>query len=172
MAKSWRPAVLYQPGMSAVHLVCGPVGAGKTTFSRRLERERRALRLSIDEWMLRLFGEHMPKDIFHQRLGVCMDLIYDVTERAAAAGTEVVLDCGYWRREHRASAYQRLAGTRCELYYLETPAEVRMSRLEARNAARPPGTYEITREMFDEFERCFEVPAHPEMFELIRWSAS
>src|SRR5687767_13700961 len=49
VAKSWQPAVLYQPGMSAVHLVCGPVGAGKTTFSRRLERERRALRLSVDE---------------------------------------------------------------------------------------------------------------------------
>src|SRR5690349_17385500 len=32
--------------MSAVHLVCGPVGAGKTTFSRRLELERRAVRLS------------------------------------------------------------------------------------------------------------------------------
>jgi len=153
--------------VSVVHLICGPVGAGKTTFSRRLELERRALRLSIDEWMLALFGEHMPKAIFHQRLAACMDLIYGITERSVALGTEVVLDCGYWRREHRDAARRRLAGLSCKLYYLATPAELRFERLKARNAARPPGTFEITREMFDEFERCFEVPAAPEEFELI-----
>jgi predicted kinase len=153
--------------MSAVHLVCGPVGAGKTTFSRRLELERRAVRLSIDEWMLRLFGEHMPKALFHERLGACMGLIYDVTERCVAAGTEVVLDCGYWRREHRAQAYRRLAGIDCVLHYLDTPAELRLRRLKARNAERPPGSYEITRQMFEEFESCFETPAPPEVFRRI-----
>jgi predicted kinase len=154
--------------MSAVHLVCGPVGAGKTTFSRSLEAERRALRLSIDEWTLRLFDEHVPRDTFHQNLAACMDLIYGIAERTAAVGTEVVLDCGFWRREHRLEARRRLAGLRCELYYLETPPAERLRRLEARNAERPPGTYEITRAMFDDFERCFEVPAPPEVFVLIR----
>ncbi len=153
--------------MSAVHLICGPVGAGKTTFARRLELERRAVRVSIDEWMLRLFGEHMPKDVFHQRLRSCMDLIYEVAGRCLGAGTEVVLDCGYWRREHRASAYRHLAGNDCVLYYLDTPAETRWNRLEARNSELPPGTYEITREMFEEFESCFEVPAPPEVFRVI-----
>jgi predicted kinase len=154
--------------MSRVHLICGPVGAGKTTFSRALERERAALRLSIDEWMLRLFGEHMPRDVFHERSKACMDLIYGVAERSVALGSEVVLDCGYWRREHREYAHERLLSIPHELYYLETAPEERWRRLEARNAALPDGCYEITREMFEMFETCFEVPAAPEPFKLVR----
>jgi predicted kinase len=152
-----------------VHLVCGPVGAGKTTFARRLEQERRALRLSVDEWMLLLFGEHVPKPLFHERLALVMNLIYGVAERSAALGTQVVLDCGYWRLAHRDQARTRLAAASPRLYYLDTPPEERWRRLSQRNAERPPGTYEITRAMFDEFEACFEAPAAPEAFERIRW---
>lgn len=154
--------------MSLVHLICGPIGAGKTTFARQLERERPALRLSIDEWMIRLFGEHMPRDLFHQRLEACLDLMYGVAERACAIGTEVVLDCGYWRREHRAAAHTRLGKLPRELYWLEVPAAERWRRVQARNAALPPGTFEITREMFEQFEQCFEVPDPAEPFRVIR----
>jgi predicted kinase len=46
--------------MSAtVHLLCGKTGSGKTMFARRLEQERRAVALSVDPWMIRLFGQHM-----------------------------------------------------------------------------------------------------------------
>ncbi|WP_460532347.1 AAA family ATPase [Flindersiella endophytica] len=40
--------------MSArVHLLCGLVGAGKTTCARRLAADLPAVRFSPDEWMLR-----------------------------------------------------------------------------------------------------------------------
>jgi predicted kinase len=168
VAKSWQRVVLYRAGMSLVHLICGPVGAGKTTFSLALAEERRALRLSIDEWMLRLFGEHMARELLHQRIEACLDLMYGVAERLVALGTEVVIDCGYWRLEHREAARQRLASTPHRFCYLEVPPELRWQRLELRNAARLPSTYEITREMFEFFESCFEPPAPPELFELIR----
>src|SRR5687768_55420 len=45
-----------QGGPSArVHLVLGPVGAGKSTFALELARSSGAVRLTLDEWMTELF---------------------------------------------------------------------------------------------------------------------
>lgn len=46
--------------MSTVHLVCGPIGAGKTTVARRLAQENGAICFSLDEWVMQLFGEEAP----------------------------------------------------------------------------------------------------------------
>src|SRR5437667_383552 len=40
--------------MPTLILICGLPGAGKTTFAKRLEVERTALRLTPDDWMARL----------------------------------------------------------------------------------------------------------------------
>lgn len=48
--------------MTNVHMICGKAGAGKTTYARRLEEERRSLLLSLDEWMLHLYDEHMTRE--------------------------------------------------------------------------------------------------------------
>ena len=38
-----------------MHLLCGPTGAGKTTYARELAEAESAVRFSIDEWMSALF---------------------------------------------------------------------------------------------------------------------
>jgi len=43
--------------MPTDHLICGPLGSGKTTFSRRLEGEIGAIRFTHDEWMVLLYGQ-------------------------------------------------------------------------------------------------------------------
>ncbi len=40
-----------------LHLIVGPVGAGKSTFARRMMVSRRATFLDLDTWMVRLYGE-------------------------------------------------------------------------------------------------------------------
>jgi predicted kinase len=50
--------------MPTAHLIHGYVGAGKTTFARRLEQELPAIRFSHDEWMTRLYGDDPPVDQF------------------------------------------------------------------------------------------------------------
>ena len=47
-----------------VYLICGFIGAGKTTFSKKLEKETGALRITKDEWMVRIFGNVPVKDDF------------------------------------------------------------------------------------------------------------
>ncbi len=152
--------------MARAHLLIGPVGSGKTTFAGTLAEQRQAVRFSLDEWMIELFGHHMPRDVFHARLVACLGIIYRTSTRLLELGTDVVFDCGYWRREHRDDARERLRASGAELcwYYFDVPPAERWSRLERRNAALPAGTFEITREMFDDFVLCFEPPALPEVF--------
>ena len=37
-----------------VYLICGFIGAGKTTFSKKLETETGAVRITKDEWSISL----------------------------------------------------------------------------------------------------------------------
>jgi predicted kinase len=46
--------------MATAHLIHGYLGAGKTTFARRLEEELPAIRFSHDEWMTNLYGDDPP----------------------------------------------------------------------------------------------------------------
>ena len=42
--------------MTTVHLIAGGSGAGKSTFARRLAGIENAVHLSIDDWMVMLYG--------------------------------------------------------------------------------------------------------------------
>lgn len=94
-------------GRPTLYLMVGLPGAGKTTRARELERERRALRLTPDEWMLPLFG---ASDVDGAR-DVLEGRFVWLAHRALATGTNVVLDFGPWGRDER-SALRALAARR------------------------------------------------------------
>jgi predicted kinase len=43
--------------VATLHLMAGLPCSGKTTLAQKLESERSALRLTPDEWQVRLFGQ-------------------------------------------------------------------------------------------------------------------
>ena len=143
--------------MPTAHLIHGSVGAGKTTFARRLERELPAIRFSHDEWMTRLYGDDPPVDQFpkfHQRVSKLID---DCWRRCVELGLDVVLDLGFWSRrqrdEIRATAVALGAGAR--LYRLECPEDEAWGRIEKRNL-HLDGSLLIVRNTFDMLKSRFE----------------
>lgn len=152
-----------------VVLLCGLTGSGKTTLAAELERDLPAIRFSVDDWMLRLFGPHMPRALFDERNDAIKELLWGKVERLVALGVHVVLDYGFWRADERAAAAQRVAAAGGEpvLVFLDVPVEALARRLERRNASLPPGTFEVTREMLDLFRSRFEAPTRDEPLPIV-----
>ena len=71
-----------------VYLICGFIGAGKTTFSKKLEKETGALRITKDEWMVRIFGNVPVKDDFETLdtnvAQLATDFAFQLVERGMA----------------------------------------------------------------------------------------
>ena len=84
--------------MATVHLIEGPVGAGKSTFAAELSRTRRAPHLNLDEWMVNLFSKDRPEDGFMpwylERKDRCLEQIWRVTCDLVGAGCPVVMELG------------------------------------------------------------------------------
>jgi predicted kinase len=165
----WLQGLRRAPGPCAL-LLCGLTGAGKTTLATRLERTLPALRFTVDEWMIALFGQHLPRPAFDERLATLNGLIWDTARRALALGMHVVLDQGFWTRAERQTTAQRAiaAGATPVVVYLEADPPVLTRRLTARNAAPAAGTYEVTSEMLALFASRFEAPDEREGVRLVR----
>lgn len=150
--------------MATLHLLHGPVGAGKTTFARRLEREIRAVRFTPDEWMVRLYGDRPPVATFQETLDRLYDLIWEHAARVLRTGTDVIMDCGFWTRAARDEARRRAAelGATCRLYAITCPADVARRRVLRRTAESPPGTFWINGPAIDELNGRVEPPAPDE----------
>ena len=149
--------------MTTLTLLCGLPGSGKTTYACQLE-EGGTFRLASDDWMVPLFGQHMPRDVFDTRLKAVRQLQWELAAKLLKAGVDVVLDEGFWTRADRDKyrAHAEALGAEVRLIYFDVPVEELRRRLAARNQNLTPGTFEIDDAALDLFITKFEVPGPEE----------
>lgn len=149
--------------MPNAHLIHGYLGAGKTTFARRLEQEIPAIRFTHDEWMARLYGTDPPAANFSEYASRVSAQIDATWPRCLELGLDVVLDLNFWTRCKRDAARMKALslGAGVRLYRLSSPEEVAWQRIERRNAALDGGSLFITRNTFEELKTRFE-PLDPD----------
>ncbi len=166
---AWVEAVR-RTGKPHVLLLCGLTGAGKSHLARQLEASLPALRFTVDEWMIALFGEHLPRPVHDERFATLEALTWDTARRTLALGVHVVLDYGFWRRatRQRTAALALEAGATPLVVHLDVPLGELERRLAARNATLPSGTYTITPAMLAAFAARFEPPSEDEGIALVR----
>lgn len=155
--------------MATLHLIVGLPCAGKTTYAKKLELEESALRLTPDDWHIRLFGHDFTLDTVHPehdaRHTQIEEIMWEVAARALTLGMSVILDFGFWARSER-EAYRARAtalGANSVVHFLNAPVDVLLSRLEARNARRPAGTFQIPAWTLLEWVEVFQAPAEDEL---------
>lgn len=154
--------------MPVVHMVHGYLGAGKTTFSKRLEQELPAVRFSPDEWMVTLYGHDPPAEHFEDYLNRVFVITHDTWRKVTRAGVDVVLDFGFWSRrlrdETRGMAAELGATTR--IYALRCAEETARRRCLARNLDLG-GSLFIAPETFDVLRARFQPLAADEAHEVV-----
>jgi len=148
--------------MAGMVLIVGLPGAGKTSLARRLEEERKALRLTPDEWMDALFH---TSEFEGRRWVLESELFWGVAARALELEANVILDYGCWSREERDLFRTRAQdlGASAEIIVLDLPFEVLWERIERRNADLQAGTFAINREELTEWSGRFELPTADEL---------
>ncbi len=135
--------------MATLHLMVGLPCSGKTTLARRLESEKAALRLTADEWQLRLFGQDAEEPEHDARHTLIETMLWDIASRALALGTNVILDFGFWAREEREDFRLRAKqlGASSEVHFLDVPEDELMRRLAVRNAQPSQESFHIPEAM-------------------------
>ena len=116
-----------------VHLLCGRIGSGKTTFAKRLERETAAVRLTHDEWIVRLYGPNPPEKHYREYFVRVENQIWELAEAIVRAGADVILDFGFWSRESRDAARDRThdAGAVARFYSMSCPRQIALDTASA-----------------------------------------
>lgn len=143
-------------------MLCGFVGSGKTTYSRRLEAAG-CVRLSVDELVYERHGRHgtdYDESEYPSHEAAALAELDQRLRDLIAGSRDVVLDYGFWSKERR-DRYKHLierAGGRWRLLYFDHDlAEIRR-RLEVRNRRGDANALVVTEQHLDEFLARWEPP--------------
>ena len=153
--------------MAKVILICGKLCSGKSTYAEALCTRRKAVLLSVDEIMLALFGQYAgdKHDEYAQKTKA---YLFEKSLKILSAGTDVVLDWGFWTKEDRdyAKVFYSARGVTCELHYIDISDEVWRTRLRQRNHAVSVGeanAYFVDEDLAAKFDAIFEPPEKDEI---------
>lgn len=121
--------------MAKVILICGKICSGKTYYARKLAKENNAVILSTDEVTKDLI-DNMQGEFYNEfAVRVNLYLRKKATE-IAAAGTNVILDWGFWTKKDRREIVSFFNSRKIEtcFYYIQITDTDWQKNIEKRNA--------------------------------------
>lgn len=156
--------------MPTLHLIEGPVGAGKSTFAKSLAARIKAPHIALDEWFTKLFSPDRPAtDLmpwYVARKTRLLEHIWQHAQDLMACGITPILELGLVQRRDREAFYQRAreAGMDLQVYLLQASRDVRRERVMRRNIEQGPTFSMIVPAPF--FEMASDVWEEPDEFEI------
>jgi len=153
------------------YIICGFIGAGKTTFARKLEKETEAVRITKDEWMIKIFGNKITSDKnFEEYDKNVIELSRNIAFKILESGADVIIDEGFWAKSERDGLKKKVSelGAKPILYYVECSVEEMKKRVVTRSEIPPEDSFEISGEMFDSYVKYWESPTEDEEFILAK----
>ncbi|WP_050929316.1 AAA family ATPase [Aestuariivita boseongensis] len=152
-----------------LHMVCGKIGAGKSTLCARLAKAEGTVRLSEDDWLAPLFGDQMRTGADYVHFAAKLrDAMTPHIQALLREGLSVVLDFPANTVEQREWMRDLLEATGADhqMHVLDVPDEICLARLRERNA-RGDHPFAPSEDMFHRFARNFAPPTEAEGFTVI-----
>jgi len=148
--------------MPKVIMTCGKLCSGKTTYAKKLQKEGKAVILSVDEIMLAVFGQDAGEKHDDYVAGI-KKYLYQKTLEIIENGLDVILDWGFWTKEERAYARSFFSsnGIVNEFHYIEIEDSEWKRRIEKRNRdvlADNSDAYYVDEGLSEKFNAIFEKP--------------
>lgn len=155
--------------MAVAYLIYGYLGVGKTTVAKKLEKNKRAIRFTHDEWMARLYGADPDEQLFPEYFQRVSKLIDSVWPRCLELGINVVLDLNFWSKKHRDDTRKIITNLKCEykLLNVQCPDTMAWSRIARRNNESDFKGLHISRNTYDILRNQFELLSAEETHENI-----
>lgn len=153
------------------YIICGFIGAGKTTFARKLEKETDTVRITKDEWVIKIFGNKITSHKnFEEYDKKVTELAKNIAFKILESGSDVIIDEGFWEKSQRDDIKKKILamGAKPILYYVECPVEKMRERVVNRSKIPPEDSFEISAEMFDSYVKNWEPPTEDEEFILAK----
>jgi len=157
------------PHVPTLYLICGKIGAGKSTLARQLAARPATLLISEDHWTSTLFAGDLKTIEDYSRLSARLRAamtphIVDILRQ----GLSLVLDFPANTVKNRCwmRALIGQASVAHELHLLDIPDEICKQRLRKRNAAGEH-PFQVTDAEYDQFTRYFVAPGADEGFNII-----
>jgi predicted kinase len=155
--------------MPTLHLICGKIGAGKSTLARELAARPATLLISEDHWTSTLFADELKtiedyaKYSARLRLAMAPHIV-----ALLGQGLSVVLDFPANTLRQRAWMRELIDSAQVphQLHLLDVPDAVCKHRLHMRNAAGDH-PFQVSDEEYEQFTRYFVPPTADERFNIV-----
>ena len=155
------------------YVICGFIGAGKTTFARKLEKETGAIRVTKDEWIIKIFGNKITLDnnfeVYDKNI---TKLATDIAFKILKAGKDVIIDEGFWVKSQRDNIKKKIlqVGAKPIFYYIESSVEKMKERVINRSKNPTKDSFEISEEMFNSYLKYWQSPDESENVKVVKSS--
>ena len=153
--------------MAKALLICGKIASGKSVYAERIKQQENAVMLSVDELVLSVLGSDLGEkhDEITERVQA---YLFAKSVEIIRAGTNVLLDWGFWTKEKRqaARAFYESRSIACEFHYIDVPDAVWHRNIEIRNQAVLDGktdAYYVDEGLMLKLQSLFEAPDKTEI---------
>jgi predicted kinase len=159
--------------MPVVHLLSGLPCAGKTSYANRLRANAPCVLFTLDRWLITLFGKYTISSVGYEehtrRVLACRELIWEAAAEFLQRSVDVVLDDGFFLREHRVrhADLAREIGATATIHFLDVPEPIIRARLLRRNADLPRFNFYIDADSLRAFVELYETPMRDEGADLV-----